>query len=210
MINILPPAAPASDHATSREHVTAILSAVQPTPAIVQLIPAAAGATLDVAGIAMIAESAPNLFQVKVESRPAGAFIGELRNAAPRLTCLVGSGGVDLPDAVRQGAVGVQPGCSAVEIYLRYWRLWSAGEIAAADALHRRLHPFLVYWMQDVELIVAAEKRISFLRGLIPTDVCRRPARVLTRDDLVLVDRFLDEFSDELGQDHHSANEPSS
>jgi len=122
----------------------------------------------------------------------------------------VGSGGVDLPGAVRQGAVGVQPGCSAAELYLRFWRLWSAGDGEAADALHRRMHPYLSYWMQDLELIVAAEKRISFLRGLIPSDVCRAPARVLTTKELEMVDRFLADFSAELGSDHHSANEPSS
>lgn len=148
--------------------------------------------------------------QVKVENRPAGAVIAKVRTAAPRLTSLVGSGGIDLPDADRQGAVGVQPGCSGAEVYLRYWRLWSDGDTEAADELHRRLHPYLASWMQDVELIVAAEKRISFLRGLIPTDACRPPTRTLTAGEFTMVDRFLEDFSGELGPAHHSAKAPSS
>jgi hypothetical protein len=71
------------------------------------------------------------------------------------------------------------------------------------------MHPYLSYWMQDVELIVAAEKRVSFLRGLIPTDVCRAPARALSSDELTMIDGFLEEFRIELSDDHHSAKEPS-
>jgi hypothetical protein len=36
--------------------------------------------------------------------------------------------------------------------------------------------PWLSYWMQSVELIVAAEKEISARRGLIRTAHCRAPA----------------------------------
>lgn len=205
-VNILPPMEAASDPRAASAHVRAVLAAVHPAPVILQLAP---GSVLDVAAVAGVAEAAPNLVQVKVETRPASSFIAGLGEAAPRLTCLVGSAGVDLPAAVRGGAVGVQPGCSAAEIYLRYWRLWSAGDSASADALHARLRPYITYWMQDVELIVAAEKRISHLRGLIPTDVCRDPARHLTREELAMVDRFLEEFEVELRTAHHSANEPS-
>lgn len=210
MINILAPSAAASRTRSSLRHVATILAAVDPMPAILQLAPPQLGSSLDAGSVALLAASAPNLVQIKVETRPPGTLITSLRDHAAHLTCLVGSGGVDLPDAVRHGAVGVQPGCSAAELYLKLWSLWSAGDSKAADALHRRMHPYLAYWMQDVELIVAAEKRISFLRGLIPSDVCRAPARVLTSEELAIVDRFLTEFNAELGPAHHSANEPSS
>lgn len=207
-VNVLPPVG-AEDGAT-RRHVAAVLAAIAPAPAILQLVPGPTRAGLDAGAVAALADAAPNLVQVKVEMRAPGTFIAALRAAAPHLTCLVGSGGVDLPDAVRHGAVGVQPGCSATELYLRFWRLWIDGDVEGADALHRRMRPFLSLWIQDVELIVAVEKRISLLRGLIPTDVCRSPCRVLTRQDLATVDRFLAEFAAELDSAHHSANEPSS
>jgi 4-hydroxy-tetrahydrodipicolinate synthase len=209
-INVLPPAIGGTRAASSLAHVAAVLSAIGTTPATLQLVPALISAGLDAGAVAQLARSAPNLVQVKVETRSPGVFIAEIRDAAPRLTCLVGSAGVGLPDAVRQGAAGVQPGCSAAELYLKFWRLWSDGDAEGADALHGRMHPYLSYWMQDVELIVAAEKRVSFLRGLIPTDVCRAPARTLTSEELAMVDRFLVEFGAELGVHHHSAKDPSS
>jgi 4-hydroxy-tetrahydrodipicolinate synthase len=209
LINVFPPVT-AGDPAAASWHVAEVLSAIGTTPAILQLTPAHAAAGLDATAVARLADSAPNLLQVKVETRPPGRFIAELRETAHRLTCLVGSAGVDLPDAVRHGAVGVQPGCSATELYLKHWRMWSDGDSEGADALHRRMHPFFTYWMQDVELIVAAEKRVSFLRGLIPTDVCRSPARLLSSEELAMVDSFLEEFRAELEGDHHSAKDPSS
>jgi dihydrodipicolinate synthase/N-acetylneuraminate lyase len=210
IINVYPALTTPMEPRAVLAHVAAVLSAIAPTPGILQLVPAHVAAGVDAAAIARLSDASPNLVQVKVESRPPGRFITELRELAPRLTCLVGSGGVDLPDAVRTGAVGVQPGCSAVELYLQYWRLWSRGDIRAADLLHRRMRPYLSYWMQDVDLIVAAEKRTSFLRGWIPNDVCRDPARVLSDDEVGMVERFLEEFRTELLEaDHHSANEPS-
>lgn len=199
VINVLAPTEVEPGGPPIANHAAAVLAAVGPTPAILQVLPAHVNAGLGVASIAALAESSPNLVQVKVEMHPPAPFIAELQRDAPRLTCLVGRAGVDLPSAVRAGAVGVQPGCSAPELYMTMWRLWSSGDPVAADRLHARLHPFLVYWMQDVELIVAAEKRISFLRGLTPTDVCRSPARTLTSEELSMVDRFLEEFSAELG-----------
>jgi 4-hydroxy-tetrahydrodipicolinate synthase len=109
---------------------------------------------------------------------------------------LIGYAGLQLPDALRRGVAGVQPGCSFTEVYLRIWNSWHAGDQDGALALHARLLPYLAYWMQEVELIIAAEKLISRRRGLIASDHCRRPARALDDAERAAVDRFLVEFDD--------------
>lgn len=109
---------------------------------------------------------------------------------------MVGYAGVQLIDALRRGAVGVQPGCSAVELYQRIWSLWHGGEQAAAEQLHRRLLPYIAYWMQSIELIIAAEKLVSQRRGLIASAHCRAPAHLLDEHELAMIDRFLEEFDD--------------
>lgn len=196
MINILPPHLMAPSTSSISQHVRAVLDAVPTTPAILQFAPAQTGTGLTAETITRLADDSPNLVQVKVESTPPGRLIAALRGS--RLTSLVGYAGVQLPDALRRGAVGVQPGCSFTELYVLFWSLWESENIHAALDLHRRMLPYLSYWMQGVELIVAAEKRISAVRGLLPNDHCREPAHQLDAEELAMIDAFLEEFHDEL------------
>ena len=198
-VNILPPHFLGPSRAAVREHVSRLLETIAPTPAILQYAPAQTGTALDAPSIAELARAHPNLGQVKVESAPPGALIAALMEQDPPLTALVGYAGLQLPDALRRGAVGVQPGCSFAELYLRVWSSWSAGEEEAAVALHTRMLPYLSYWMQGVELIVAAEKLITQRRGIIASAHCRAPAHVLDAGEVRMVDRFLGEFSGMLG-----------
>lgn len=198
MINILPPFQLTPSAMSIRQHIRAVLDAVPTTPALVQVAPSQTGTTLDADSLTSLAVHSPNLVQVKVESTPPGRLIAAIGESGSGLTSVVGYAGVQLPDALARGAVGVQPGCSFVELYLKFWALWHGGEREAARAIHSRMLPYLSYWMQGVELIVAAEKRISYLRGWIPTDTCRQPGYELDRNELGMIDAFLDEFRIEL------------
>lgn len=197
-VNILPPHQIGPPAAEVRAHVRDVLAAIAPLPGIVQLAPAETGLSLGIAEIGKILGEAPNLAQLKVEAVPAGPMITALAAAKLPVTAIVGYGGVQLIDALRRGAVAVQPGCSFTELYVAIVRQWRAGQTAEAIALHTRLLPYLSYWMQGVNLIVAAEKRISWRRGLIPTDLCRSPRYALDRFEADMIDRFLAEFDAEL------------
>lgn len=199
MINILPPHLHGPSSEAVITHVRAILTAIAPTPAILQYAPAQTGTALDAELIAEMASENPNLVQVKVESAPPGRLISALSTQQPRLDSIVGYAGVQLIDALDRGAVAVQPGSSFAEIYLRIWELWERGDEAAARRLHGRLLPYISYWMQSIELIIAAEKRISRLRGLIDAETCRAPARTLDAHELEMIDAFLADFDDLLG-----------
>lgn len=168
---------------------------------MLQYAPAQTGTSLDAELIASIAAEHPNLAAVKVESTPPGALIAALAGGDPALPAFVGSAGLQLPDALRRGAAGVQPGCSFSELYVELWRLWERGDEPSALALHGRMLPYLSYWMQSVELIVAAEKLVSYRRGVVRTPVCRSPAHALDEVEVALVDAFLAEFSAELAPD---------
>jgi 4-hydroxy-tetrahydrodipicolinate synthase len=181
-----------------RAHVCAVLEAVAPTPVVLQYAPHQTGTSLDAATIGEIARTHPNLRLVKVESTPPGALIAALRALDPPLPSIVGYAGVQLPDAFRRGAVGVQPGCSFVEIYVEIWRRFESGDLDGALELHRGLLPYISYWMSSVELIVAAEKLISVRRGLVDNAHCREPAHHLDAEEVAMVDRFLAEFAEYL------------
>lgn len=197
-INLLPPYQLGPSAADVHEHVRAVLAAVAPTPVVLQYAPAQTGTSLDAAAIAALARDRANLHMVKVESTPPGPMIAALRAETPTLPAVVGYAGVQLPDALRRGAVGLQPGCSFTELYVAVWDAYAAGDTDGAFDLHRRMLPYLSYWMLGTELIVAAEKLVSARRGLIGSARCRAPAHRLDDEEVRMVDRFLDEFADHL------------
>ncbi|WP_283134583.1 dihydrodipicolinate synthase family protein [Rhizohabitans arisaemae] len=196
LINLLAPHFLNPSRRSQIEHITAVLAAVAPTPVVLQYAPAETGSSLDAATVAGLVAAHPNLRLVKVESSPPGRLIAELAALDPPVTALEGYAGVQLPDAWRRGAVGTQPGCSFTEIYVEIWRRLSTGDEAGGEDLHRRLLPYISYWMLDTELIIAAEKQISFRRGLIASPYCRKPAHVLDAEELRRIEVFLTEFAD--------------
>jgi 4-hydroxy-tetrahydrodipicolinate synthase len=196
LINLLPPHFLSPSRRALVDHVRTVLDAIAPTPVVLQYAPAETGTSLDSATLAAIAAAHPNLKLVKVESSPPGRLIEELAALDPPLAAIEGYAGVHLPDALRRGAVGTQPGCSFTEVYVEIWRRFTEGDEAGGEELHRRLLPFISYWMLDTELIIAAEKQISARRGLIGSAFCRSPAHVLDTEELRRIDVFLDEFAD--------------
>lgn len=196
VINVIPPYFLGPAPSAVAAHLSAVLAAVSPVPVIVQHSPALTGLSLSIDELADLAAQHANFRAVKVESTPPGPMVTALAQTTPPLGALVGYGGLHMLDALRRGALGTQPGCSFTEIYVAIWGAWSSGDTQAAEELHRRLLPYVAYWMQGVELIVQAEKTISMRRGLIRSDHCRTPGRNLDRFELETVDRFLAEFAE--------------
>jgi dihydrodipicolinate synthase/N-acetylneuraminate lyase len=193
---ILPPFFLRPSSVAIASHIEAVLAAVA-VPVVVQYAPSQTGVTLEPEMWARIHRKWPNLAMVKVEAAPPGRYISALRHATQgRLNALVGYAGLQLPDALRRGAAAVQPGCSFVEVYVELMRLWGARDYAGFTHLHRKLLPFISYWMQGVELIVQVEKHILLRRGIIAGDHCRRPHYTLDDEEYRLIDRFLDEFGE--------------
>ncbi|GAA1708628.1 dihydrodipicolinate synthase family protein [Fodinicola feengrottensis] len=196
LINLLPPHFLSPSRAAVSDHIRAVLAAVAPTPVVLQYAPTETGSSLAAADLTAIARDHRNLRFVKVESSPPGQLISELAAGDPALPALEGYAGVQLPDAARRGAVGTQPGCSFTEIYVEIWRRFAAGDQPGAWDLHRRLLPYISYWMLDIELIIAAEKLISVRRGWFESAYCRAPRRQLDAEEVRTIDCFLVEFSD--------------
>ncbi|TDO69502.1 4-hydroxy-tetrahydrodipicolinate synthase [Kribbella sp. VKM Ac-2571] len=196
LINLLPPHFLSPSRGSLAQHVRAVLTAIDPVPMVLQYAPSETGTSLDADLLRAITVDHPNLRLVKVESSPPGPLIAELAAGTPALAAVEGYAGVQLPDAVRRGAVGTQPGCSMTEVYVEIWRRLTGGEEEAGIDLHRRLLPYISYWMLDTERIIAAEKLISVRRGLFASAYCREPAHQLDSEEIRMVDRLLVEFAD--------------
>ncbi|RXS84885.1 dihydrodipicolinate synthase family protein [Streptomyces sp. TM32] len=194
-LNLLPPHFLGPSRDAVLTHLRAVLAAVDPLPVVVQYAPAQTGTALDAPTLHRLAAEHPHLRWVKVEAAPPGRLIAALAAGERPLPSLVGYAGLHLPDALRRGAVGVQPGCSFTELYVECWRRWQHGDEAGAVDLHTRLLPYLSYWMQHVELIVAVEKEISVRRGWFASAHCRAPGHRLDEEELRMIDRFCAEFA---------------
>jgi len=194
-ISLLPPYLLSPSRYAVTEHLGAVMSAVAPLPVIVQYAPALAPSPIRTADLTRLAAEQQNFRMVKIDSASAGPMISELLGEEPALESVVGYAGIAMIDALRQGARGIQPGCSFVEVYQRIWQLWDAGRADEATRLHGRLLPYVTSWMADMELIISVEKNISKQRGWIGSDYCRAPGRRLTPTDHAFIFRFLDEFA---------------
>ncbi len=164
-LNLLPPYMLAPSRDAVLNHVAAVLEAVE-APVIVQLAPALTGLSLEASTLVALARSHPNLSMVKVESIPPGRVISELAAAEPPIPALVGYAGVQLPDALRRGVAGVQPGSSFPEIYLAITESGLHSEVTRGENAGRKLDHF------DV---VRELKRIGQVKTKAPTPFAAEP-----------------------------------
>jgi len=176
------------------EHLRRVIGSVK-IPVIVQYAPVQTGVRIAPDVFLKLRDLLPNADFIKVETQPPGRYVSQLlERSEGRLKALVGYAGVQMPDVLARGAVGIQPGCSFTEIYMDLWQLWQSDKTKFMT-LHNKLLPYINYWMQGVELIIKVEKVILKQRGIIASDYCRSPAYTLDEREQAYIDQFTREFS---------------
>jgi len=177
------------------EHLERVIGSVK-IPVIVQYAPVQTGVRISPDIFLKLRDALPNADFIKVETQPPGKYVSQLvERSQGKLKSLVGYAGVQMPDVLARGAVGIQPGCSFTEIYVELWRLWETDKIGF-QTLHNKLLPYINYWMQGVELIIKVEKVILKQRGIIASDYCRSPAYVLDERETAQIELFMKEFEE--------------
>lgn len=176
-------------------HIEAVASAVK-IPIVVQYAPNQTGVRIPADTFIHINERHDHVQFVKTETQPPGRYISQLVDgSAGRLSALIGYAGIQMPDAFKRGACGVQPGCSFSEIYVQLYQWHSSGQMDLFHDLFQRLLPYISYWMQGSEIIIKAEKTILKKRGIIASDYCRQPAYTLDSIEMEMIEAFLNTFS---------------
>ena len=92
-----------------------------------------------------------------------------------KIRVFAGNAGYQMLETFDRGAVGAMPGCSMYDLYLDIYNKYFAGDRAGAIEAHNFILPILNHIRQNVEEIIYFEKKILMKRGIIATDVCRRP-----------------------------------
>src|SRR5215510_13372391 len=177
------------------EHLKRVIGSVK-IPVIVQYAPVQTGVRISPDVFLKLRDALPNADFIKVETQPPGRYVSQLvERSQGKLKSLVGYAGVQMPDVLARGAVGIQPGCSVTELYVELWHRW-LNDKSAFLLLHNQLLPYINYWMQGIEVIIQIEKVILKKRGIIDCDYCRRAAYHLDDREHAQIDQFLNEFSE--------------
>jgi 4-hydroxy-tetrahydrodipicolinate synthase len=171
-IMLLPPFFAGPDGASLMRHLQAVVASVR-IPVVVQYAPEETKLSISAQAFLQLAEQSGREMYVKVESKPAGPLISRLTEGGVKV--LVGKGGIPFYEALERGAIGVMPGCSVADRFVRIYDLFLKGKKLEALAEHNRVLPYLCFVDQSTELFLASEKRFLNRRGLIAEVHGRRP-----------------------------------
>lgn len=157
------------------DHLRNVATSVK-IPVMVQYAPEQTGVSIAPSVLGQIQKEADNPIYYKIECKPAGPYISSLLKIIGNDTRIfAGNAGYQMIESFDRGAVGVMPGCSMSELYIKIYRLYMAGKRMEAIELHNKLLPILNHIRQNVEMIICYEKKILALRGIIASDYCRAP-----------------------------------
>jgi 4-hydroxy-tetrahydrodipicolinate synthase len=162
-------------------------------PVVIQDAPAYLGVGLSPSCVRRLADEQPNIKYVKLETGPEGTarWIAEL---GPHVRVLTGNAGLFLLSDIRGGVVGNVPGTELTDLLVTVFREEKSGNGEAACNLFRRLMPYLVFSLQDIDHYNACTKEVLVRRGVLKRGGLRPPAPVLTSVSLELIDKLVAEL----------------
>jgi 4-hydroxy-tetrahydrodipicolinate synthase len=190
LINVLPSYFLNPEHAEVVNHLDSILHSVE-VPVIIQSLPLG-GKELPLRDMVALHQEHSHLVQIKVEDVPASPSVRDvIAFSGGRVSALVGWGGLEWKEATEAGAVGVQPGCSLTELYLRAQTFLTNSDEAGFANAFSLLRPALEAWMRHPEVLIAIEKHILQERGIIRSSRTRHPSATLSSGDYALAEPLL-------------------
>ena len=106
---------------------------------------------------------------------------------------LNGRGGLELPDNLRAGCVGLIPAPECFDVQVRIFELMRTGrsvDEAEAERLYREILPLIVFLMQSVENFLCYGKRVAARRLGLGEVLDRPPAQPPTAFGLASDERY--------------------
>jgi 4-hydroxy-tetrahydrodipicolinate synthase len=155
-------------------------------PVAIQNAPGFFGRGLTPGEIAALAAQHPNVRLLKGEGPVVEVAALIERTGLPVFN---GRGGLELVDNLRAGCRGMILAPDCIDVAVRCWDAFLAGDEAAAEREYARMLPAVVFAMQGMEQLVCYGKRLFAARaGIAAFD--RTPALRPTPLGLAIVDRF--------------------
>lgn len=162
-----------------------------PVPVAIQNAPQFIGVGLSNAGMDALNRNHPNVSLLKAEgSAVETAALIELTRG--RMEVFQGRGGLEFPDVMRAGCVGMIPSVESVAVQSRLFELMASGDPrdgAAAERLYASVLPLMVFLMQSVDSFLCYGKRLTAQRLGIERVHDREPALAPTTFGLACLER---------------------
>ena len=161
-------------------------------PWVLQDYPMASGVQISVPVIRRVIETMPSCVMLKHEDWPGLAKLSALRamGNVRRVSVLVGTGGLFLPEELRRGADGAMTGFSYPEMMSGIYAAHLAGDAQRAADIFDAYLP-LVRYEQQAGAGLAVRKHILHQRGAIGSAAQRRPVAELSAADIADLEFFV-------------------
>ena len=155
------------------------------TPWVLQDYPQASGVQISTSLLRRVIQTMPSCVMLKHEDWPGLAKLSALRAMTDlrRVSVLVGTGGLFLPEELRRGADGAMTGFSFPEMMAGILAAHLAGETDRAADIFDAYLP-LVRYEQQLGIGLAVRKHILHQRGAIASAAQRRPFAGLSGQDM--------------------------
>jgi 4-hydroxy-tetrahydrodipicolinate synthase len=162
-----------------------VAEALGDIPWVLQDYPMASGVQISVPVIRRVIETMPSCVMLKHEDWPGLAKLSALRAMGDlrRVSVLVGTGGLFLPEELRRGADGAMTGFSYPEMMSGVYAAHLAGDQQRAADIFDAYLP-LVRYEQQAGAGLAVRKHILHQRGAIGSPAQRRPVAALSSADI--------------------------
>ncbi len=158
------------------------------TPLIIQNAPAPIGSPLSPGDLVELMQSEAKISYIKEETTPILQHISQILalDAGDCLGVFGGANGIYLVDELRRGACGNMPAGGMVDVQVKIYNFFHAGQIEEAERLSFQLLPLLNYAMVYG---VSLHKYVLWRRGALDSPFARDPQKIsLDKQDIRAVE----------------------
>jgi 4-hydroxy-tetrahydrodipicolinate synthase len=144
-------------------------------PVGLQIAPGYLDSGLSVQGLRQLSKHHSNIRILKLEMT--AMDIADLAAATEgAFDIFNGHAGLELPDCLRAGCVGIIPGVECTDVLVQAYEAAASGEPGGqreADAVYAKVEPFLVSTMASIDRFLIYAKRVAVRRLGLPEDLAR-------------------------------------
>jgi 2-keto-3-deoxy-L-arabinonate dehydratase len=161
-------------------------------PLAIQNAPGLMATSLSNNGLKVLNRQHPNVCLLKAEG-PATYIRQLIDDTEGAFDVFGGYAGIQLPDSLRAGCVGMIPAPDLFDPQVRIYELMRSGTpeaIAEAESIHRELLPLIVFLMSSVENFVAYGKHLLAQRLGLENGATRQPSIPVTNFGLEIMSHW--------------------
>jgi dihydrodipicolinate synthase/N-acetylneuraminate lyase len=147
------------------------------------------GVGLTNAGLRTLHRNHPNVCLLKGEA-PAHVIRRLIEDTEGVFRVFNGRGGLELPDNLRAGCVGMIPAPECFDVQVAIYELMSAADEAAAEVRYREILPLITFMMSSIDTFICYGKRLTARRLGIAAVHDRAPCQHPTEFGLAMLERL--------------------